>query len=100
MKFTEELKKKIGDENFKLIETEIKGKEIYLLDPKDYLPADKISELRIDQKKLKSENEKLNNDLTASKDFSRLGPPTVSKTTSNPLRSVYFSTYSLTVSLV
>lgn len=67
MKFTEELKKKIGDENFKLIENELKGKEIYLLDPKDYLPADKITELRNDQKKLKTDNEKLNSDLTASK---------------------------------
>ena len=67
MKFTEELKKKLGDENFKLIEAELKGKEVYLLDPKDYLPADKITELRNDQKKLKTDNEKLTNDLTASK---------------------------------
>ncbi|MBK7979259.1 MAG: hypothetical protein IPK06_04450 [Ignavibacteriae bacterium] len=67
MKFTDELKKKIGDENFKLLENELKGKEVYLLDPKDYLPADKISELRNDQKKLKADNEKLTSDLTASK---------------------------------
>jgi len=63
MLFTEKLKEKLGEEAFKKIEEDIAGKEVYVLDPKDYLPAEKIKALREEAKTLKTDNEKLVADL-------------------------------------
>ena len=70
MKFLARLKELIGEDAFKKIEPEIKGKELYLLDEKDYLPKEKANELRNEVKTLTADKVKLSTDLEkANKDL-------------------------------
>ena len=66
MLFTDKLKDKLG-EHFDLIKELLKDKDIYLMEPKDYLPKDKINELRNEIATLKESKETMNTDLEASK---------------------------------
>lgn len=66
MLFTKELQNKIGDEAFEKLKEAIKGKDLYLLKPEEYTPAEKAAELRGEAKTLKEKNEKLTSDLEAS----------------------------------
>ncbi len=67
MKFTEQLKKKIGDEAFKAVEEELKGKELYLLDPKDYIPKDKFNTLLNEKKELENSKSDFEKQLNEAK---------------------------------
>jgi len=67
MKFTEQLKKKIGDEAFKAIEEELKGKELYLLDPKDYIPKEKFNTLLNEKKEFETSKAELEKQLNEAK---------------------------------
>lgn len=64
MKFTEELKKTIGEEAYKKLEDKIQGKELYLLDPKNYFPKEKVSELLEEKKSFKETIENLQKEET------------------------------------
>jgi hypothetical protein len=68
MKYTEQLKKLLGDEAFKKIEGELKDKEIYLLEPKDYITKETFNKVNDENKTLKSEKEKLSKDLNTAND--------------------------------
>ena len=64
MKFTEELKKTIGEEANKKLEDKIQGKELYLLDPKNYFPKEKVSELLEEKRSYKETIENLQKEET------------------------------------